>query len=215
MAAVALQLAPGFGVGLPRISLRWLAFDMTSDRTHPTRLNRLLLEAATGDKGSFAALYDATASMVFGIALRVVRDRTIAEDVAQEIYVEVWRTAGRFDPDRGSAKAWITTMTHRRAVDHVRREQSQRNRTRRAAAVSDTPGSDPAIEVEDRLDHERVRSAMDDLTDLQREAVELAYYGGLTYREVAERLGAPLGTVKTRMRDGLLRLGKAMGVPDG
>jgi RNA polymerase sigma-70 factor (ECF subfamily) len=215
MAAIALGAAPTTFARLPRISLRWRAYLMTSDAIHPTRLNRLLLEAAAGDRAAFTELYDGTASLVFGIALRVVRDRTLAEDVAQEIYVELWRTAARFDPERGTAKAWITTMAHRRAVDQVRREQSQRDRRDRAAALAEPASADVATEVEDALDRVDVRSALADLTELQREAVELAYYGGLTYREVAERLGAPLGTVKTRMRDGLIRLGRALGVPDG
>lgn len=188
---------------------------MTPEALHPTRLNRLLLDAAAGDRAAFAALYDDTARLVFGIALRVVRDRTLAEDVSQEIFVEVWRTAGRFDPERGTARAWITTIAHRRAVDHVRREQSQRERRDRAAALAEPAASDVATEVEEELDRAEVRTALHDLTDLQRQAVELAYYGGLTYREVAEHLDTPLGTIKTRMRDGLLRLGRALGVPDG
>jgi RNA polymerase sigma-70 factor, ECF subfamily len=173
----------------------------------------LLAAVARGDQAAFAALYDRIAPLVHGVVRRVVRDPAQSEEVTQEVLVEVWRTAVRFDPDRGSARAWILTMAHRRAIDRVRSEQSSRDRTERVAGRQHVrPFDDVAEQVETSLDHDRVRAALGTLTELQRQAVELAYYQGYTYREVAERLETPLGTIKTRMRDGLIRLRDAMGV---
>ena len=174
----------------------------------------LLVRVARGDQAAFATLYDRVGSQVFGLVRRVLRDPSQSEEVTQEVLLEVWRNATRFDAGRGSATAWIMTMAHRRAVDRVRSEQSSRDRDERAG-IRDraTRGYDEVVEeVEARLEHEQVRQALDQLTDLQREAVQLAYYGGYTYREVAELLDAPLGTVKTRLRDGLIRLRDTLGV---
>ena len=143
----------------------------------------------------------------------MIRDPAHSEEVTQEILVEVWRTATRFDPDRGSARTWILTMAHRRAIDRVRSEQSSRDRTERVGHRDRGLAFDEVAEaVEVSLEHEQVRQALGMLTDLQREAVELAYYQGYTYREVSELLDTPLGTIKTRMRDGLIRLRDGMGV---
>jgi RNA polymerase sigma-70 factor (ECF subfamily) len=173
----------------------------------------LLLAIARGDQTSFAQLYDRVAGPVYGVIRRVLRDPSQSEEVAQEVLVEVWRTATRFDPDRGSATTWIMTMAHRRAIDRVRSEQASRDRDERIGRRDRVRPFDEVSEtVEANLEHQEVRQALDHLTDLQREAVELAYYGGYTYREVAELLDAPLGTVKTRLRDGLIRLRDAMGV---
>jgi RNA polymerase sigma-70 factor, ECF subfamily len=173
----------------------------------------LLLRVARGDQAAFEALYDRFAGLVYGVVKRVVRDPSQSEEVAQEVLVEAWRIASRFDPERGTARTWLLTMAHRRAVDRVRSEQSSRDRTERIGTRDHQQAFDQvAEEVELRLEHRQVREALSVLTDLQREAVELAYYGGYTYREVAELLGAPLGTIKTRMRDGLIRLRDAMGV---
>lgn len=173
----------------------------------------LLLAVARGDQAAFAALYDRVGSLVHGIVRRVVRDPAQSEEVTQEVMVEVWRTAVRFDPDRGSARTWILTMAHRRAIDRVRSEQASRNRTQRVAGQQHARDFDEVSErVEVAFEHEQVRTALSTLTDLQRQAVELAYYQGYTYREVAELLDTPLGTVKTRMRDGLIRLRDALGV---
>jgi len=173
----------------------------------------LLLAVARGDQAAFAALYDRIGALVHGIVRRVVRDPAQSEEVTQEVMVEVWRTAVRFDPDRGSARTWILTMAHRRAIDRVRSEQASRNRTQRVAGQQHARDFDEVSEhVEVAFEHEQVRTALDTLTDLQRQAVELAYYQGYTYREVAELLDTPLGTVKTRMRDGLIRLRDALGV---
>lgn len=175
--------------------------------------DELLERVGRGDQDAFAALYDRVAGEVFGVVRRVLRDPAQSEEVVQEVLLEVWRTAPRFDTSRGNARTWILKMAHRRAVDRVRSEQASRDRTERLAAGDRSRDVDTVSEeVETRFEHEQVRCALGELTDLQRQAVELAYYGGLTYREVAESLGAPLGTVKTRLRDGLIRLRDALGV---
>jgi RNA polymerase sigma-70 factor, ECF subfamily len=171
----------------------------------------LLVAVAGGDTDAFAALYDRVTPQVLGVALRVLRDRSLAEEVTQEVLVEVWRKATRFDPERGTASGWITTLAHRRAVDRVRSEQASRDRDDRVSR-RDTPREfdNVADEVQVRLDHWQVRSALAELTDRQREAIELAYFGGHTYRDVARVLGIPEGTAKSRLRDGLLRLRQAL-----
>lgn len=173
----------------------------------------LISRSAAGDESAFAELYDRYATRVMGLAVKIVRDRAQAEEVAQEAFVEAWRTAARFDPARGDVASWLLTISHRRSVDRVRSEQASRNREEHDGASNPGTPPDPVTEqVELELDQERVRAALDHLTDLQREAIELAYYGGRTYREVAEMLDTPLGTVKSRLRDGLLRLREVMEV---
>lgn len=175
--------------------------------------DELLRRVARGDEAAFASLYDAVAGRVLGLARRVVRDPALAEEVTQEVMVEVWRTASRFEPGRGSASAWILTMTHRRAVDRVRAEQAHTDRMQRVAArESHVPYDEVQEDVAARLEREQVRRCLSRLTPVQREAVTLAYYGGHTYREVAEQLATPLPTVKTRMRDGLIRMRDCLGV---
>jgi len=176
-------------------------------------LEAVLAQVARGDEAAFERLYDRVAGMVFGVIRRVVRDPAQSEEVAQEVLVEVWRTATRFDPDRGAALTWLLTMAHRRAVDRVRSAQAATDRDERVGELERTPAYDEVAEiVEAKLEQEQVRRALSTLTDLQREAVTLAYYGGYTYREVAELLDLPLGTVKTRLRDGLIRLRDTLGV---
>jgi RNA polymerase sigma-70 factor (ECF subfamily) len=171
----------------------------------------LLTRVARGDQAAFAALYDSAAGLVFGAVRRIVRDPGQSEEVTQDVLLEVWRTAARFDTRRGSGLAWMMTMAHRRAVDRIRSEQAAAARERRAG--QDGPGYDAVTEeVEARIDAQRVRRCLDSLTDLQRESVTMAYYGGHTYREVASLLAVPVGTVKTRMRDGLIRLRDCLGV---
>jgi RNA polymerase sigma-70 factor (ECF subfamily) len=173
----------------------------------------LLVRVGHGDQAAFEGLYDRIAGAVFGVVRRVVRDPAQAEEVAQEVLVEVWRTAPRFDPDRGGAMSWVLTMAHRRAVDRVRAAQASADRDARAARLEPSPDYDEVSDaVESGMERDEVRKALGSLTALQREAVALAYYGGLTQREVADRLGVPLGTVKTRLRDGLTRLRDALGV---
>jgi RNA polymerase sigma-70 factor (ECF subfamily) len=173
-------------------------------------LDALIGRVARGDEAAFAALYDRAAGGVFGLVRRVVRDPAQSEEVTQEVLLEVWRTASRFDRRRGSAATWLMTVAHRRAVDRVRSAKASAGREQRVpapAASYDTV----AEEVEARLEAQRVRRCLESLTDLQRESVTLAYYGGYTHREVAGLLGVPLGTVKTRMRDGLIRLRDCLG----
>ncbi|WP_053204759.1 ECF RNA polymerase sigma factor SigK [Jiangella muralis] len=177
------------------------------------RLGRLLDHCARGDHAAFEQVYDSMAGPVLGIATTVVRNRALAEEVAQEVLVEVWRTASRYQSERGSARGWILTIAHRRAVDRVRREQAGSDREERAARRDDErPYDHVADEVEANVEREQVRRCLDSLTGLQRESIALAYYDGYTYREVAQLLHAPLGTVKTRLRDGLARLRDCMGV---
>jgi RNA polymerase sigma-70 factor, ECF subfamily len=171
----------------------------------------LLVASADGDTAAFAVLYDRVTPQVLGVSLRVLRDRALAEEVTQEVMVEVWRKAERFDPERGTASGWVTTLAHRRAVDRVRSEQAARNRDDRVSRRDQPRAFDNvADEVQIRLDHWQVRTALAALTERQREAIELAYFGGHTYRDVAKVLGIPEGTAKSRLRDGLLRLREAL-----
>jgi len=173
----------------------------------------LLGEVAKGDEAAFGRLYDLVAPRVYGLIRRVLRDPAQSEEVAQEVLVEIWRTAVRFDSARGTATSWIFTIAHRRAVDRVRSEQAASDRTLKVGASSvDTPYDEVADEVAGRLERQQVRKCLDVLTELQRQAVTLAYYQGNSYREVAELLQTPLPTVKTRMRDGLIRLRDCLGV---
>jgi RNA polymerase sigma-70 factor (ECF subfamily) len=176
-------------------------------------LDEVLRQVALGDEGAFEVLYRRVAGQVLGVVQRVVRDPAQSEEVAQEVLVEVWRSATRFDATRGTATTWVLTMAHRRAVDRVRSAQASSNREDRVGRRDQQrPFDEVAEQVTDRLEHEAVRRCLGGLTELQRESVQLAYYGGKTYREVAELLGSPLGTIKTRLRDGLIRLRDCLGV---
>ncbi|MEV0321877.1 sigma-70 family RNA polymerase sigma factor [Streptomyces sp. NPDC050658] len=174
--------------------------------------DELLPLVAHGDQQAFEKLYGLVSGPVYGLVRRVLRDPAQSEEVVQEVLLELWRTAARYDPARGSALSWVLTLAHRRAVDRVRSVRAASDRERRVAGRAEIPAYDQvAEEVEGSLEREWVRRCLRRLTDLQRQAVTLAYYDGYTYREVARRLSVPLGTVKTRMRDGLLRLRECLG----
>ncbi|MHC8561134.1 sigma-70 family RNA polymerase sigma factor [Streptomyces albidoflavus] len=175
-------------------------------------LEALMGQVAVGDRDAFTTVYDAVAGPVLGLVRRVLRDPAQSEEVAQEVLVEVWRTAARYRPAKGTVMTWVMTLAHRRAVDRVRSTQAAADREERAALLDRTPAFDEVAEqVETRLEREQVRRCLRTLTELQRESVSLAYYRGLAYREVAELLTVPLGTVKTRLRDGLIRLRDCLG----
>ena len=170
----------------------------------------LLTRVARGDQAAFEAVYDQLAGPVYGLARKVLRDPAQSEEIAQEVLLEVWRTASRFDPAKGSAVAWVMTIAHRRAVDRVRSENATSLREQKVLPGPVT-GDDVAELVETALDRQRVRRCLGTLTTVQAEAIKLAYYGGYTYAQTAELLGVALGTVKTRIRDGLIRLRDCMG----
>ena len=174
-------------------------------------LAALLNRVGRGDEEAFSAVYERVAATVFGLVQRVLRDPAQAEEVSQEVMLDIWRTAVRFEPGRGSPQAWVATIAHRRAVDRVRSVQAAARRDDQGARPGEAY-DDVAEAVEARLERERVRRCLGALTELQRESIVLAYYGGYTYREVAGLLGIALGTTKTRMRDGLIRLRDCLGV---
>jgi RNA polymerase sigma-70 factor, ECF subfamily len=172
-----------------------------------------LARIAGGDKRAFAELYDTTSSRIYGLVRRLLVDPSQSEEVTQEIYLEIWQTAGRYQPERGSAMSWMLTMAHRRAVDRVRASQSSRDRdTKVGIRDYDREYDHVAEHAEITLEGERVKRALGGLTELQRQAVELAYYGGLSHSEIATELHVPVGTIKTRIRDGMIRLRDALGV---
>ena len=179
----------------------------------PTSDEALIARVARGDSAAFELLYDRHAAAVYGMVRQVLRDAAQSEEVSQEVFVEAWRTATRFDAARGSVRAWIITMARRRAIDRVRSAQAAGEREVRVAASTATPEFDEVSEaVEIRMEQQRVRRCLESLTDLQRESIDLAFYRGYTHREVSDLLAVPLGTVKTRLRDGLIRLRDCLGV---
>jgi RNA polymerase sigma-70 factor (ECF subfamily) len=173
----------------------------------------LLERVATGDQSAFSELYDLLAPRVLGLIRRVLKDHAQSEEVTQEVFLEIWQTATRFDPNKGGGATWILTMAHRRAIDRVRSSQSGRDRDTKVGIRDYTPDYDSVAEtVEVRVENERVTKALARLTELQRQAVTLAYYGGYSHSEVAAMLSVPIGTVKTRLRDGMIRLRDELGV---
>ena len=174
-------------------------------------LDAVLKHVAKGDQGAFEALYDQLAASVYGLIRKVLRNPSQAEEVTQEVLLEVWRTASRFDPARGSAATWVLTIAHRRAIDRVRAEEAAVAREQRTAQAP-TAVDEVAETVEASMDAERLRRCLAGLTELQRESITLAYYGGYSYAQVAALLDTALGTIKTRIRDGLTRLRACLGV---
>jgi RNA polymerase sigma-70 factor, ECF subfamily len=179
-----------------------------------TELDALLRQVARGDSAAFAAVYDLTKTRVYGLVTRVLRDPGYSEETTQEVYLEAWRTASEYDSSKGSALAWLLTMAHRRAVDRVRAEQAgSRRESRYGAASADIAGdvvADSAIAGDERR---RVTQCLEGLTDAQRQCIQLAYYEGLTYNEVSQRLAANLSTIKSRIRDALRGLRNCLDVP--
>ncbi|TFC81867.1 sigma-70 family RNA polymerase sigma factor [Cryobacterium sp. TMS1-20-1] len=179
----------------------------------PATKEELLARVALGDQSAFGELYDQIAPRVLGLVKRLLIDHAQSEEVTQEIFLEIWQSATRYEPTRGGASTWILTMAHRRAVDRIRSSQAGRDRDTKIGIRDLAVAYDHVAEtVEVRIEHERVEKAMTRLTQLQRQAVSLAYYGGFSHSEVADMLHIPLGTVKTRLRDGLIRLRDEMGV---
>jgi len=183
-----------------------------ADAGSPPTQEDLLLSVASGDEAAFEELYDAVAPLVFGLVRKVVRDEAQSEEVTQEVFVEVWEQAARFDATRGKAVSWICTLAHRRAVDRVRASQASRERDMRQGIKEFQESYD---DVQDtvilRADGERVNKALESLSAAQREAIRLAYYGGYSHSEVASMLELPVGTVKTRIRDGMIKLRDLLG----
>jgi RNA polymerase sigma-70 factor, ECF subfamily len=188
----------------------------TSDDVHGdtvSSLEDLLLQVGEGDRRSFAAMYDRTAHRVYGLVRRLLVDPSQSEEVTQEVYLEIWQSAGRYDPSRGGAIAWMMTLAHRRAVDRIRSSQASRERDLKVGIRDWQPDVDVVTErIEVSLEMGRVSEALDRLTAVQREAVTLTYFGGRSNSEVAAMLRIPVGTVKTRLRDGLIRLRDELGV---
>lgn len=179
----------------------------------PTALAELLSRIARQDRDAFAEFYTQTSRRVYGLARRVLIDPELSEDTTQEVYLQVWNMANRFNPEAGSPMAWLMTLAHRRAVDKVRSEQSSSEREARYGAAMQVKDHDDVVDtVTQRLEAETVVQCLETLTDTQQESVKLAYYGGLTYREVAEKLGVAVPTIKSRIRDGLIRLKTCLGV---
>ncbi len=195
-----------------RNALRRRVADDPDDGDPKDPLATLLRRAGRGDQSAFAELYDALAPLLHGVVLKVVRDPAQSEEVTQEAFIELWRLAPRYDDSRGSVRAWAATLAHRRAIDRVRSEQSGRDRTEREAQKRPIQTNDVAEQVVANIDGTRVRKALERLTEIQRQAVELAYFGGHSYREVALLLDVAEGTIKTRIRDGMIRLRDELGV---
>ncbi len=179
----------------------------------PPSKEELLGLVAIGDQKAFAALYDEISPRVFGLIRRLLVDHAQSEEVTQEVFLEIWTNATRYEPSKGGASTWILTMAHRRAVDRIRASQAGRDRDVKIGIRDYVGEYDNVSEtVELTIEHERVKKAMAQLTELQRQAVTLAYYGGYSHSEVAAMLKVPIGTVKTRLRDGMIRLRDELGV---
>ncbi|HEV7854524.1 MAG TPA: sigma-70 family RNA polymerase sigma factor [Mycobacterium sp.] len=178
-----------------------------------TDLDALLRQVAQRDADAFATFYDLTRARVFGLVVRVLRDPGYSEETTQDVYLQVWRSAANYDPAAGSPLAWLMTVAHRRAVDRVRAEQAATQRESRYGAANVDPPADHVAESVIHLDERRqVTDCLGSLTDVQRECIQLAYYDGLTYVQVSERLSANLATIKSRMRDAIRGLRRCLGL---
>ncbi|MDQ1597148.1 MAG: polymerase sigma-70 factor, subfamily [Microbacteriaceae bacterium] len=179
----------------------------------PATKESLLARVAEGDQQAFGELYDQISPRVFGLIRRLLVDHAQSEEVTQEVFLEIWQSATRYQPSRGGATTWILTMAHRRAVDRIRSSQSGRDRDVKIGIRDYVAEYDNVAEtVETTIENERVKEALSQLTELQRQAVTLAYYGGYSHSEVAAMLSVPIGTVKTRLRDAMIRLRDELGV---
>lgn len=205
---------PGRGVTMTDMDGPVAPSGESPDGTYASeRLAGLLRRSATGDQRAFADLYDAVLPGVHGLVARMIRDRRQAEEVTQEAFLQIWRTASRFDQHRGTALSWVLMIAHRKAVDWVRSAEVARRHERDAnSSVHDIPYDVTADSAHASLEAQRVRAALSSLTPTQRGALELAFLGGYSHSEVAEILGLPIGTAKTRIRDGLIRLRQTLGI---
>lgn len=196
--------------------LVWMVIDgmdVAEGAPSPDHVGKLLQRIAVSDQNAFAELYDMLSSRVFGLILRVLVDRSQSEEILQEVFLEIWQSAARFAPNKGQGRSWVLTIAHRRAVDRVRSSQASSDRDTRAGFRElATPVPDIAEQAELSIESRRMATAVAGLPEVQREALTLAYFGGYSQSEIAALTKTPLGTVKTRMRDGLSRLREDMGV---
>ena len=175
-------------------------------------LNKLLRLVAVGDRSAFELVYRQLARPAYGVIRRVLRDPAQSEEVTQEVLLEVWRTASRFDPAAGSAATWVLTIAHRRAIDRVRAAAAAAEREQKMASTDAGSRDEVADAFEASMDRDRVQRCLGSLTDVQRESITLAYYGGYTYRQVSALVGATLAAIKARIHDGLIRMRDCLGV---
>jgi RNA polymerase sigma-70 factor (ECF subfamily) len=167
---------------------------------------------AVGDQHAFELLYHQLARPTYGVIRRVLRDPSQSEEVTQEVLLEVWRTATRFEPAKGGAASWVLTIAHRRAIDRVRSGGAPAEREQKAAGAGPGPADDFTEIIEASMDRDRVQRCMGQLSDVQRESIRLAYYSGYTYRQVSAKVGVTLAAIKSRIRDGLIRMRDCLGV---
>jgi len=187
--------------------------DVPEDGSADDAAGALLLRIAEGDQAAFAELYDMLTARVFGLILRVLVNRSQCEEVLQEVFLEVWQSAARFAPNKGQGRTWVLTIAHRRAVDRVRASQASADRDVRTGLRNlEVPHDSVSERAELGIAGEQAVAALGALPEAQREALVLAYFGGYSQSEIAALVGSPLGTIKTRMRDGLTRLRSEMGV---
>ena len=201
------------GIGRGKVDTMRLPWSRSVESMAPPTHEDLIRLVALGDEAAFEELYDAVAPRVFGLVRKVVRDAAQSQEVTQEVFVDIWAQASRFDADRGKAMSWMLVIAHRKAVDKVRASQASSDRDlRQGIKEFQESYDDVADTVESQMEAERVNKALESLTQAQQEAIRLAYYGGYTHQEVAELLKIPVGTVKTRIRDGMIRLRDRLGV---